>query len=139
MKISDIFFKKVVAARPSHSLAVVAGQMHEHNVGAVVILDEERPVGIVTDRDIALALGVKRLPIDTPVSKVMTRKVLAIPEDTDIFTATKYIRECGVRRLPVVDRDDRVTGVVSLDDLLRLLSRELSNLAEGIRHEMETK
>jgi len=139
MKISDIFFKKVVAARPRDSLAVVAEAMQEHNVGAVVVLEDDRPVGIITDRDLALALGAKKLTLDTPAEKVMTRHVLAIPEDTDIFTATKYIQECGVRRLPVVDRDDRVTGVVSLDDLLRLLSRELSNLAEGIKHEMEIK
>ena len=139
MKISDIFFKKVIAALPRHSLAVVAGLMQEHNIGAVVILEDERPVGIVTDRDLALALGAKKLPLETPVEKVMTRRVLAIPEDTDILTATKYIRECGVRRLPVVDREDRVTGVVTLDDLLRLLSRELSNLTEGIKQEMEIK
>jgi CBS domain-containing protein len=139
MKISDVFFKKVVSAAPGDTLAAIARQMQEHNVGAVVVLDQRRPVGIVTDRDLALALGVQGLSPQTTVEKVMTRRVLAIPEDTEIVTATRYIAECGVRRLPVVDREDRIIGMVTLDDLLRLLSKELSNLAEGIQREMEVR
>jgi CBS domain-containing protein len=139
MKISDVFFKKVVSAAPGDTLAAIARLMKEHNVGAVVILDQRRPVGIVTDRDLAVALGVDALRLDTPAEKVMTRRVLAIPEDTEVVTATRYIAECGVRRLPVVDREDRVIGMVTLDDLLRLLSKELSNLADGIKREMEVR
>jgi len=139
MKISGFFFKKAIAARPGDTLAVVARQTQEHNVSAVVILEDERPVVILTDRDLALALGAKGMPLPTPAEKVMTHHVLAIPEDTDIHTATKYIRECGMRRRPVVDREDRVTGIVSLGELLRLLTQELFNLAERIKHEMEVK
>ncbi len=69
----------------------------------------------------------------------MTRHVLAIPEDTGIYTASQFMRERQVRRLPVVDREDRLVGIVTLDDLLLFLGRELYNLAEGIKHEMEVK
>jgi CBS domain-containing protein len=69
----------------------------------------------------------------------MTRHVLAIPEDMSIYTATRFMRERAVRRLPIVDKEDHLVGIVTLDDLLRFLGRELYNLAEGIQHEMETK
>lgn len=139
MKINDIFTRIVITARPEESLAAVAVKMREHNVGAVVVEEDRRPVGIITDRDLAMALGARGVSPQVPVKEVMTRNVLAIPEDTGIFTATKYIRDRQVRRLPIVDREDRLVGMVSLDDLLRALAGELFNLAEGIQREMKVK
>jgi CBS domain-containing protein len=139
MKVSEVCSRGAVSAPPEATLAAVARQMQHHNVGAVVVLADGRPVGIVTDRDLALALGARGASPLAPVEMVMTRRVLAVPQDADVLTAARYIRECGVRRLPVVDGEDRVIGVVSLDDLLRLLARELTDLAEGIRREMEVK
>ena len=140
MKISHAYLKKVIAASPKTPLTDVARLMQEHHVGTVVILDDqERPVGIVTDRDLALALGARAVSLQTPVAEVMSRSVLAIPETADVLAATKYFRECGVRRLPVVDGEDRVVGLVSLDDLLALLVSELTDLSEAIRSEMVVK
>jgi len=139
MKLSDLFTKTVVTAEPQATLAAIALRMQEHNVGTVVIVEKQRPVGIVTDRDLALALGAQGKDVRAQVQTVMTRRVLAIPEDMGIFAATKYIRECGVRRLPIVDREDCLVGMVSLDDLLRVLARELFNLAEGIKEEVAVK
>lgn len=139
MKLSTAFTRGAVTAPPTASLGAVAAQMFRHNVGAVVIEEEMRPVGILTDRDLAEALGFNGHTTDTPVQKAMTRHVLAIPQDTDVFTATQYMRERHVRRLPVVDADDRVVGVVTLDDLLGVLGRELANLAEGIRTEVHVQ
>jgi CBS domain-containing protein len=139
MKLNEIFTRNVVTGRPDETVAAVAFRMQEHNVGTVVIVDNQRPVGIITDRDVALALGAQGLSPQTPVRKVMSQHVLAIPEDMGIYTASRFMRDRQVRRLPVVDREDRVVGMVTLDDLLRFLGRELYNLAEGIKHEMEVK
>jgi CBS domain-containing protein len=139
MKLNDIFTRNVVVAGPEETLAAVSLKMQEHNVGTIVIVENRRPVGIVTDRDLALALGARRVSPHTEVQNVMTCHVLAIPEDTSIYTATKFMREREVRRLPIVDREDRLVGMVTLDDLVRFLGRELYNLAEGIKHEMEVK
>jgi CBS domain-containing protein len=139
MKLNDIFTRNVVTARPEDTLATVALRMQEHNVGTVVIVENQRPVGIITDRDLALAVGARDVSPQAEVQKVMTRHVLAIPEDTSIYTATKFMREREVRRLPIVDREDRLVGIVTLDDLLRFLGRELCNLAEGIKHETEVR
>jgi len=139
MKLHEIFTRSVVTAGPEETLAAVAVRMQEHNVGTVVIVQDRRPVGIVTDRDLALALGAQGVSPQAQVQKVMTYHVLAIPEDTSIYTATKFMRERQVRRLPIVDSEDRLVGIVTLDDLLRFLGRELYNLAEGIKSEMEVK
>jgi CBS domain-containing protein len=139
MKLNDIFTRSVVTAAPEETLATVALEMQEHNVGTIVVVENRRPVGIVTDRDLALALGARRVSPQTEVQNVMTRHVLSIPEDTSMYTATKFMREREVRRLPIVDREDRLVGIVTLDDLLRFLGRELYNLAEGIKHETEVK
>jgi CBS domain-containing protein len=139
MKLSDLFSKNVVTAGPGETLESVAKQMQEHNVGTVVIVEDRRPVGIVTDRDLALALGALGVSSQVQVQKVMAHHVLAIPDDMGIYTATKFMRDCEVRRLPIVDKEDRLVGIVTLDDLLRFLGRELYNLGEGIKHEMEVK
>lgn len=139
MKLNDIFTRNVVTAEPEETLAAIAQKMQQHNVGCVVIVKSQRPVGIVTDRDLALALGATRLSPDIQCQEVMTRHVLAIPADMGIYTATKFMRDRQVRRLPIVDGDDRLVGVVTLDDLLRFLGREVYNLTEGISTEMEVK
>jgi len=139
MKLNDIFTRSVVTAGPEETLAAVARRMQEHNVGTVVIVEDRRPVGIITDRDLALALGAMGVSVQAQARKVMTPHVLAIPEDMSIYTATRFMREREVRRLPIVDREDRLVGIVTLDDLLRFLGRELYNLAEGIKHETEVR
>lgn len=139
MKLSSIFTRGVITAPPSATLGTVATLMFQHNVGAVVIEVDLRPVGILTDRDLAEALGFNRHTTDTPVQKAMTRHVLAISESTDLFTATQYMRERHVRRLPVVDANDRLVGIVTLDDLLGVLGREFANLAESIKDEVHVR
>jgi CBS domain-containing protein len=139
MMLNEIFTRSVFTAGPEETLAGVARQMQEHNVGTVIIVKDRRPVGIITDRDLAIAMGARGERAETPVRQVMTHHVLAIPAETNIYTATQFMREREVRRLPIVDREDHLVGIVTLDDLLRFLGRELYNLVEGIRHEMEVK
>jgi len=139
IKYVENFFKKVQTAGLSESLASVAHRMEQHNVGAVVIVENQRPVGIVTDRDLALELGARGTTPETPVVKIMTTPVETVARDVGVFGATQAMRELNVRRLVVVDDDGFLCGIVTLDDLLRLLSRELANLTEGIKPEMEVK
>lgn len=131
MKLNDIFTRSVVTAAPEETLAGVALKLQEHNVGTIVIVEDRRPVGIVTDRDLALALGARRISPDTEVQNVMTRHVLAIPEDTSIYTATKFMSEREVRRLPIVDREDRLVGIVTLDDLLHFWGENCTTSLKG--------
>ena len=137
MTLGSIFRKPVVTAVPSQTLAEIAKAMAHRHVGTVVIVESGRPVGIVTDRDIALALGARGLALNDPVRHVMTSPVVTIEQDEGIMAATRMMRENAARRLPVVDTYGRVVGLVSADDLLVILGRELQNVADAIVPEVE--
>jgi len=139
MTLGDLFSRKVVTAFPKESLASVARRMQERNVGTVLIEENQKPVGMVTDRDLALALGAQGISPQASVDKVMTSNLRTIGKDAGVLTATRCMRDYEVRRLPIVDENGSVVGIVSFDDLLRLLGRELYNLVEGIKHETETR
>lgn len=128
----EAFVRKVVTAQPNASLREIAQLMERHNVGAVVIADGQKPVGIVTDRDLALELGARNTSLPTQVARVMSSPVHVVENDLGVFDTTAYMNECKVRRLAVVDADGILIGIVTLDDLLRLLAREFANLVEGI-------
>jgi CBS domain-containing protein len=129
------FAKQVWTAAPTDSLGSVGRIMAEHHIGAVVVVEHRRPVGVVTDRDLALALAVGGATPQTPAVQVMTSPAETITVGDGVFQATQAMRERNMRRMAVVDDEGELIGIVTLDDLLRLLSRELSNLAEVITPE----
>lgn len=133
----ESFAKPVLTAAPDEPLAKVADTMAQHNVGAVVVVEGHNPVGIVTDRDLALALALDGATPKTPVARVMSSPIEIIPLRAGVFEATQVMRERNVRRLAVVDEDGELAGFVTRDDLLRLMSSELANLVEAIRPEMQ--
>jgi CBS domain-containing protein len=139
VKTIEKFVKRVVMARPQETLAAVARLMDQHNVGAVVLAEDHRPVGIVTDRDLALHVAARGVPLQTPAARVMSTPVQTVGREDGVFDTSQTMMETGVRRLPVVDDNGQLVGIVTLDDLLRVLGRELSNLVGGIRSEMEVK
>jgi len=131
----DIFATNLVTVGPEEPLSWVALQMREYDVGMVVVVADQKPVGIVTDRDLALALGTRDINPKTCVKSVMTTPVRTIPDGAGIFAATQCMHDAKVRRLPIVDEEGCLVGIVSLDDLMWLLGRELYNLADGIKHQ----
>jgi len=136
MSLGALLARKAITAEPDEPLSLAARLMEQENVGAIVVVERDRPVGILTDRDLALAVclhGAK--PHDTIQSR-MTCPVDTIRDDEEIYNATQKMMELAVRRLPVVDDIGRLVGIISLDDLLSLLSRELRNVAEGVRAEV---
>jgi CBS domain-containing protein len=133
MKLSDLSAHEPVTATATETIRAVAEKMQTENVGAVVIVDHDRRVaGIVTDRDIALATAVQEIPRDRPVGEIMHGHVVTIWEDEGVFNATQYFLGHRVRRLPVVDHQDRLQGVISVDDVFALLARELFNVARAL-------
>lgn len=139
MKLGLVFTPGVITAPPEAPLGLIGALLGDHNIGAVVIAEDSRPIGIITDRDLALALGAKGHSLHTAAREIMSHPVLAIPDGTDVGIATQYMRDRRVRRLPVVDADDRLLGMVSLDDLLVVLGRELANLADSVRDEVHVR
>ena len=132
MNMTSMFAKPVTTVGPHTPLKTAARLMRKHNVGALVVTEEDHPTGIVTDRDIALAVCERDLTPDTPVQAVMTVPVETLRQDEGVYDAVRKMMELRVRRLPVIDEMGRLVGLVSLDDLLLTLSRALNQLAEGV-------
>ena len=100
--------------------------MQEKHVGCVIVIDaDDQVVGVVTDRDIAMALAIEATTPDSPVSQVMTTGVDTISHTMTVQDVTRFMRTVDVKRLPVVDENNRLVGVVSNDDIIALLAREM--------------
>jgi CBS domain-containing protein len=130
--------REVITARADDTAEDVVGLMDYYHVGAVVVVHRGRPVGIVTDRDLALCLLERRGetegdPRTRKVGDFMTRRVVTIPEDKGFDQAIELMRQAQVRRLPVVDRQGRLRGIVSLDDLLDDICRDMLSIGRLLR------
>jgi CBS domain-containing protein len=118
MRIRDVMTPDAVAAHPETTLMAAAEMMRLLNVGSLPVIEDERVVGIVTDRDIVvrgLALGFN--PRGATVADVMTRNVQTCSVDDDVEEVARQMRDLQVRRLLVVDEQERLIGIVSLGDL----------------------
>jgi len=132
MNLGEMFHGNVVTVGLDDTITMAMSLMQQHNVGAVVVVDRKEVVGILTDRDVALAVVLGTATLDSTVSETMSRKVVTIWDDQGIFDATQAMQGHQVRRLPIVNRQNELVGIVALDDLVGLLTKELSNLGEAI-------
>jgi CBS domain-containing protein len=124
--------KEVVTAEPDEPASAVAQRMSESHVGAVIITDLGRPIGIVTDRDLALRVLGEGRSSEVPVHEVMSRELVTARVGDGVDGVVSRMRATGVRRLPIVGMDGSLVGLVSLDDLFVLLSGELSASAGAV-------
>lgn len=117
MKISECMNKDVRIADPNQTLESAAQVMAEIDAGFLPIGENDRLVGIVTDRDIAVRGVAKGLPPDTPLRSVMSQEVDYCYEDDETEDVLGNLGNLQLRRLPVLNREKRLTGIVSLSDL----------------------
>jgi len=130
MTIGRVCVREVHTAREEETAQAAASRMRERNVGTLIVVDEDaHPLGILTDRDLVTrVLASARDPRETLVGDVMTPDPRVVYEDTPLEDALRLMRQRAVRRLPVVDRDARLAGLVSSDDLLEILAGEIADV-----------
>jgi CBS domain-containing protein len=117
MQISEVMSSNVQIANPDQSIRDVARIMAECDCGVLPVGKEDRLVGIVTDRDIAVrAVAAGKSP-DTPVREIMSKGVLYCFENEDLDDVASNMADIKVRRLPVLDASKRLVGIVSLGDI----------------------
>jgi len=139
MKTGDVCRRDVVAIGAAASLEEASRLMRESHVGSLVVVDAARPrhaVGILTDRDIvveAVAAGID--PKTLTVGEIMGAALVVAREDDDALVSLKTMRRRGVRRLPVVDAEGALSGIVTLDDLLEAGSNALNDVVQAIASE----
>lgn len=117
MQVSEAMSRDVKVATPRNSIRDAARVMAEIDAGVLPVGDQDRLVGMITDRDIAVRAVAQGKGPDTPVSDVMSHEVKYCFEDEDLEHVARNMAEIQVRRLPVLDRDKRLVGIIALGDI----------------------
>ncbi|SIQ68149.1 CBS domain-containing protein [Haladaptatus litoreus] len=134
MTVRDIAATDVVTATEDATLAEIAQMVGDESVGCAPIVENDEPVGIVTNRKIALSLADDRDASNRTVGDIMTRDLITIESDASVHDAVEQMEDAGIRRLPVVE-SGRLTGLVTLDDVLVAVADELDEVADVIEEQ----
>ena len=144
MTIGTICNREVITVPRDATVLHAAVLMRQHHVGDVVVVENRKsqcvPVGIVTDRDIVVELVATELDCNViTVGDIVISKLTVIKDSAGVFEAIQLMANKGVRRLPVVDDVGGLVGIVTLDDLLLLLSKELAALNKLVTREQKNE
>lgn len=137
MNIGDICNAEVITVRRNTTVLDAAIIMREKHVGDVVVIEAHKekivPIGIVTDRDIVVEVVATALDYKViTVGDIMVPNVVVVKENMDVLDVIQIMKIKGIRRLPVVDNEGELEGVIALDDLLALLAKELGLLSKSV-------
>ncbi len=141
MTAGEICNREVVICRPDDSIQEVAKLMRDQHVGDVIVAEESgnglTPIGILTDRDIVIELLAEEIDINSvTVADVMSNKLITVKEDNAFLTTIELMRDKGIRRIPVVDRQGELVGIIAVDDLIELIAEQLTDLARLFGREL---
>lgn len=117
MQVSEIMHKGITTVNINDSVRRVAELMRQEDIGAVPVIENNKPVGFVTDRDIVISCVAEGYSMDKPISHAMSEDVICVKEDQDIEEATRLMEENQVSRILVLDDNERPVGMLSLHDL----------------------
>ena len=134
LKVIDMAGHKVAGSTPEKSIRESARQMRVEHVGSLVVVDQDgKPIGMLTDRDITIEGVARGVDVDqTTVRDLMTAPVVAATESEGMVTALARMREFGIRRLPIIDSEGKLVGVVTNSNLIKELSELLDGLVRNI-------
>jgi len=126
MKVKDLMTAEVKSCREYCTLNSAAQTMWEHDIGCVPIVDNEnRVLGMLTDRDVCMSAYIQGLPLTSAsVMSAMSREVFCCHPHEDLASVERLMREKQIHRVPVVDADGRLAGIISLNDIAREAAQE---------------
>ncbi len=142
MPISDLGSRNLVCVERGASLQYAAQLMKKHHVGGVVVVEangKNKPVGILTDRDIVLSVVAENLPLSTRVEEVMSKNVVRVKHSEGIAAVVDQMEREGVRRIIITDEGGNAHGLVSADDILQLVARELNGLGKLVDRQIQNE
>jgi CBS domain-containing protein len=134
--------REIVVCNESDSLRSAVELMRKHHVGDIIVVRSSggvnTPVGILTDRDIVIEVLAQNVAIDSlNVGDVMSDQLVSVTEDTGLAETLDVMRAHGIRRMPVIDRNGTLQGIISIDDFLELLAEQVQKLAILIKTEQQ--
>jgi len=121
MTIADVMTKSVISVDSSVTAGDAAKLMEDAKVGTVIVMENNVPVGIVTDRDFAIKVVAHSYPIDTPVRRIMSSPLFTISSDESVRIAAELMHDRGIRKLPVTD-NEKIVGMITATDIVNLLA-----------------
>ena len=135
MPIGELCNREVVFAIRKTNITEAAQLMRQYHVGDLVVVDlvegKRVPIGIVTDRDIVIEIIGDSLSVDDfTVGDIMRQQLISVQEKDGVIETIRLMRAHGIRRIPVIDEEGGLAGIVSVDDMLDLLAEELTELAK---------
>jgi|GEM_PF-1064571 len=138
MQVGNICTRMVISAAPQTSLGEISNLMKEKEIGAVVITEanQAKILGILTDRDLAVNLAkFKEKLHETTAEQIMHKEVLTLQKAQDLKEALIAMRKRCVRRAPVVDQDNKLVGIITLDDIVSACAETLCEIEHLIKHQ----
>lgn len=118
--VHQIMKNSILSISSSVSAYDAAKMMEDANVGALVVMENNHPVGIITDRDFAIKVVAHAFPRDTPVRRIMSHPITSIGPHATLWVAAELMTSCKLRKLPVID-DDKVIGIITATDLINYM------------------
>ncbi|MDH3313074.1 MAG: CBS domain-containing protein [Nitrosopumilus sp.] len=119
--VAGVMTKSVISVDSSMTINETAKMMEDAKVGAVIIMENNTPIGIVTDRDFAVKVAAHAYEISSPIRRIMSSPLLSINSDESVRNAADLMHERGIRKLPVLS-DDKVVGMITATDIVNLLA-----------------
>jgi CBS-domain-containing membrane protein len=140
MSIGEICNREVVYVNREVTVQAACKLMRHYHVGSLVVVDEfdgkRVPVGVVTDRDAIVEVVAMDLdPAVITAGDIMPQELVTVPENHGVLETIEMMRFKGVRRMPVVDGEGRLAGIVTIDDLLEVLAEELTDIVSVVSRE----
>jgi CBS domain-containing protein len=140
MSVGQFCNRETVIVRKQDSIVEAAKLMRQHHVGSVIVVEDQaelpKPVGIVTDRDLVLeVLAAEIDPERVTIGDLTSYQLVTANEDDGLWDTIGHMRATGVRRMPVVDHQGQLVGIIAIDDLLEILATELHELTKVIGRE----
>ncbi len=131
--LKEILNRDVIVISPSAPISEASYLMMREEIGSLVVVDDDNfPIGIITDRDMVVSVIAEGSnPEETVVEEVMTKNIVYVEEDTDLMDILSTLSEYSIRRIPVTN-NGKLTGIISVDDLIVVIATELAELAAAI-------
>jgi CBS domain-containing protein len=139
MQVKEVMTEQVTVVNPDTRVSEIARKMRDEDIGAIPVAENDKMIGMVTDRDIVIRLVSEGRDVNNATAReIMSPKVLYCTDEDDVDDVLENMGEMQIRRLPVVDSEKRLVGVVSLGDLSKAAKRKageaLKDISQPARH-----
>jgi CBS domain-containing protein len=132
MKVGTLCVRQTVMVKKDDSLEEAAKLMRDYHVGTLIVVDafeeRNRPLGILTDRDIAVRAAAEGISMQTPVSQLTGSELVTAAEEELLYDVLDKMKSRGIRRIPVVDSEEYLVGILSMDDIIEFLTDEMKEI-----------